>query len=333
MASASQNVKWDGQSRRRVPRVRLQAPVDVTVLRSGSFQTLPGRAFNVCEGGIGAMVAGELRAGESAAVEIQLSDVTEPLCTRVTVRYQDRLRCGLEFAAISADQRSIIRSLAMEPGEAGALSATQEPPAKASGKGVVKDRPSIVRPSGRPGEGRSSEDRNSEDRTIEPSTNELPKNGLGKDEQQKNGPRRPAKKISGKAWLIGAMILVIAAAVFWWRWDHGWEELEAGLRSPGNSATDKPQARVPAELMQKLVVHRVEAVYPADARKQNLQGVVALDIVVGRDGSVLSMHALNGPEILAQAAMDALRWWRFEPYRINGEPAVVETTVAVEFKK
>jgi protein TonB len=45
------------------------------------------------------------------------------------------------------------------------------------------------------------------------------------------------------------------------------------------------------------------------------------------------MHPLNGPDVLAGAAMDALRWWKFEPYRVNGEPAIVETTVAVEFKK
>ena len=85
--------------------------------------------------------------------------------------------------------------------------------------------------------------------------------------------------------------------------------------------------------MEKLLVHKVEPTYPAEARKDNLQGIIALDIVVGRDGSVVSMRALNGPEVLARAAMDALRWWRFEPYRVNGEPAVVETTVAVEFKR
>jgi protein TonB len=84
--------------------------------------------------------------------------------------------------------------------------------------------------------------------------------------------------------------------------------------------------------MQKLLVHRVEPVYPAEARQAKLEGTIALDIVVGRDGSVVSMHALNGPAVLARAAMDALRWWKFEPYRLNGEPAVVETTVAVEFK-
>lgn len=128
-------------------------------------------------------------------------------------------------------------------------------------------------------------------------------------------------------------MIVIAAAVFWWRWNHAWEELESGVPGSETSVADKPQAQVPAEVMQKLLVHRVEAVYPAEARQQNLQAVVALNVVVGRDGSVLSMRPLNGPEVLSRAAMDALRWWRFEPYRINGEPAVVETTLAIEFKR
>ena len=85
--------------------------------------------------------------------------------------------------------------------------------------------------------------------------------------------------------------------------------------------------------MRKLLVHRVEPTWSAEARKANLQGMIALDSVVGRDGAVVSMHALNGPEVRAQAALGALRWWKFEPYRVNGEPAVVETTVAVEFKR
>jgi protein TonB len=54
---------------------------------------------------------------------------------------------------------------------------------------------------------------------------------------------------------------------------------------------------------------------------------------VGRDGSVIRVRALNGPDVLARAAADALRWWKFEPYLINGEAATVETTVAIEFKR
>ncbi|MGC2401005.1 MAG: energy transducer TonB, partial [Acidobacteriaceae bacterium] len=96
--------------------------------------------------------------------------------------------------------------------------------------------------------------------------------------------------------------------------------------------TIQPQAHVPAEVMEKLVTHRVDPDYPAGARPAHLQGVIVLDVVVGRDGKVAQVRALNGPEILAQAAIEAMRWWRFEPYRVNGDPEAVETTVAVEFK-
>jgi TonB family protein len=146
-------------------------------------------------------------------------------------------------------------------------------------------------------------------------------------------PRKPRKKQRLGRAVIVLVLLAIGAAVFWWKWNRGWAELESGLKTTEAASAEKPQAQVPAEVMEKLLVHRVEPVYPADARKANLQAIIALDIVVGRDGSVVSMHALNGPDVLAQAAMDALRWWKFEPYRVNGEPAVVETTVAVEFKR
>jgi protein TonB len=55
-------------------------------------------------------------------------------------------------------------------------------------------------------------------------------------------------------------------------------------------------------------------------------------VIVDKDGSVVSVRPLNGPEVLARAAIDALRWWKFEPYRVNGVPMVVETTLAMEFK-
>src|SRR5215472_3610056 len=112
MAAGAQTRGWDGPSRRRVPRYRMEAPLDVTVLRSGIPDTVPGRAMNLCERGIAAMVAGELVPGESVGVEVQLWAATEPLRTRATVRYQDRLRCGLEFGALSAEQRMAIRDWA-----------------------------------------------------------------------------------------------------------------------------------------------------------------------------------------------------------------------------
>jgi TonB family protein len=142
------------------------------------------------------------------------------------------------------------------------------------------------------------------------------------------GLRPPARQRKGRRWMVLLLFAGILVAGLWWRWNRGWEDLESGL----HNAKSQPQTHVPAEVMQKLVTHRVDPDYPAAARPGGLQGVIVLDVVVGRDGSVVEVHPLNGPNILAQSAMQALRWWRFEPYRVNGEPVVVDTTVAVEFK-
>lgn len=143
----------------------------------------------------------------------------------------------------------------------------------------------------------------------------------------------PFNKRDKRGWIFLLLSAGILLAVLWWHWNRGWDDLESGLPTKGKTNNvQQPQARVPADVMAKLVTHRVDPDYPEAARPEKLQGVVVLDVVVGRDGSVVDMHTVNGPEVLAEAAMDALQWWRFEPYRINGQPVVVETTVAVEFK-
>src|SRR5579872_3385811 len=296
MASSAQIRGWRGPSRRRVPRFRMDAPLDVTVLRSGIPDTVPGRAVNVCERGIAAVLAAELAAGESVGVEVRLSPATEPLRTRATVRYQEKLRYGLEFMTISPEQRTAIRDWSRE--------------ARAETEITVSSMPAVDR---------------GEEKEFRMSSGPRLSGGGGP-------PRKVSKRRRRLGWLIALLVMAAIAAAFWWKWNRSWEELESGLKNSSVTA-DKPAVQVPAEVMQKLLLHRVEPVYPAEARRQNLQGIVAVDIVVGRDGSVISMRALNGPDVLARAAMDALRWWKFEPYRVNGEPSVVETTMAVEFKR
>jgi len=279
-----------------VPRFLMQAQVDLTVLRSGVPDTVPGRSVNVCERGVAAIVAAELVAGESVAVELHLPSLAEPLRTRALVRYQDRLLCGLEFVSLSAEQRASIRDWAEE------AKATAEETSVSAAVNVT--------------EKKGTEEKRGADSPV--------------------GAKPPTKgrwKFRGWWCLVALSLLLIAVAIWWWRWNRSWSELEFGVRTSQASGAEKPRAQVPAEVMQKLLVHRVEPVYPAEARRERMEGTIALDIVVGRDGAVLRMHALNGPDVLARAAIDALRWWKFEPYRINGEPAVVETTLAVEFKR
>jgi TonB family protein len=272
-------------------------PLDVTVLRSGIPDTLPGRALNVCERGMGAIIAGELVTGESVGVEIRLSATGDPLRTRATVRYHDNLRYGLEFTAISNEQRNTIRDWT---------------------KGIKP----VVEP------GTSTRVMNGKAERVNEGRSQYFRRGGG------GGGRRVAKRKSRRGLLLLAVVLaVLAATGFWWRWSRSWAELEPRTADTQSSSVEKPKAQVPPEIMQKLLVHRVEPLYPAEARKQRLQGVIVVNVVVGTDGAVVRMRPLNGPDMLAQAAMDALRWWKFEPYRLNGEPAVVETTLAVEFRR
>ena len=129
------------------------------------------------------------------------------------------------------------------------------------------------------------------------------------------------------------LLLVLAAgllAVLWWRWNLGWQEIESGS-DVEETVAEEPQLQVSAEEMEKLITHRVDPVYPEAARQAKIEGVVVLDVVVGRDGSVVNVRPVSGPDVLTTAAVDALHWWRFAPYKIDGKPVVVETTVAVEF--
>jgi TonB family protein len=297
---------WDGSSRRRAERFDLKAPLDVTILRSGIPDTVPGRTVDASENGLAAMLAGELTPGETVGLQMQLPAMAGPLRARAKVKYQDKLRCGLEFLWLSAEERAAIRDSAMQ-----------------TKSGVLSTKPVL-----------DSLEKVKTGRTEE-KTSKSGDDGPGNRGGKPGG--FPAKKFRRrKGWIVAGVVFLlvaIAAGVLWWKWQRGWENLESGLKNDQTAALERPEAQVPADVMEKLLVHRVEPVYPPEARRANVQGVIALDIVIGRDGAVASMRPLNGPDTLARAAMDALRWWRFEPYRINGEPAVVETTVAVEFKR
>jgi protein TonB len=75
----------------------------------------------------------------------------------------------------------------------------------------------------------------------------------------------------------------------------------------------------------------VEPVYPQSARAAGVQGVVILEIVVGGDGAVSNARVLRSIPLLDQAALDAVRQWRYEPTLLNGVPTPVVMTATVNF--
>jgi TonB family protein len=79
------------------------------------------------------------------------------------------------------------------------------------------------------------------------------------------------------------------------------------------------------------LAYRVEAEYPPEAQKQQIEGVVKIRQVVGIDGKVRSVKLLTGPPLLVPAALEAARYWRYLPALLNGQPIETEQDVEIEF--
>jgi TonB family protein len=77
---------------------------------------------------------------------------------------------------------------------------------------------------------------------------------------------------------------------------------------------------------------KVNAIYPPQARAVGQHGVVVLEALVGADGSVKDVKVVSGPPLLRQSALDAVRRWKYQPFKLNGKAIAAQTQVQVEFK-
>ncbi len=79
------------------------------------------------------------------------------------------------------------------------------------------------------------------------------------------------------------------------------------------------------------LINRVQPVYPPLARQTRISGTVRLHAIIGKDGSIQQLEVMSGHPLLQQAALDAVRQWRYRPTLLNGEPVEVDTTIDVIF--
>jgi TonB family protein len=98
---------------------------------------------------------------------------------------------------------------------------------------------------------------------------------------------------------------------------------------PGSEAESGQHAR---NLQIGQLANMVEPVYPPDARQAHLEGTVKLHVVVGANGEVQSFRTVSGPESLAQAAMLAVREWRYRPTLLNGKAVETQEDVTFVFR-
>ena len=103
------------------------------------------------------------------------------------------------------------------------------------------------------------------------------------------------------------------------------------------SAAPPPPGTVPTRMvvsgavMAGDILVKTRPEYPAVAKAARIQGTVVLQAVISKDGTVESLQVLEGPPLLQQAAVDAVKTWKYRPYLLNGEPVAVGTTINVVF--
>ncbi len=89
---------------------------------------------------------------------------------------------------------------------------------------------------------------------------------------------------------------------------------------------------VSSGVMQGMLIYKVIPTYPAVAQAIRASGTVVLQATISRDGAIENLRVVEGPAVLRQSALDAVKQWRYRPFMLNGQPVEVETTVDVQFK-
>ena len=103
---------------------------------------------------------------------------------------------------------------------------------------------------------------------------------------------------------------------------------QAAAREDDGTAAPAPISPPSAN---RYLLQRVEPEYPEAARQQRIQGPVVLNVLVGTSGSVRELAVVSGDPLLAKAATDAVRQWRFNPHQLKGKAVEFETRITVNF--
>ncbi|MFZ0798681.1 MAG: TonB family protein, partial [Terriglobales bacterium] len=108
-----------------------------------------------------------------------------------------------------------------------------------------------------------------------------------------------------------------------------------GLMSAAASTLPKPSlatTKISQGVSQGLLIKRVQPKYPQAALAMHAQGAVQIEATINKEGNVTNLKVLSGDPILAHAALEAVRQWRYKPYYLDGEPVEIQTQITVNFK-
>ena len=106
--------------------------------------------------------------------------------------------------------------------------------------------------------------------------------------------------------------------------------------SSAGSTIEKPPRlgaiRVGGNVQARKLIHQVEPVYPREAEREGVQGIVILQVLINEEGQIEEARVVRGLPLLQQAAVDAVLQWCYSPTFLEGSPVAVIAAVVVPFR-
>ena len=100
---------------------------------------------------------------------------------------------------------------------------------------------------------------------------------------------------------------------------------------PAKTSPTPKRMRIASRIAEANLIHNVAPTYPSEAGRARIEGTVVLLAVIAKDGTVQDVRVESGLPVLAQAAIDAVKQWRYRPYVLNGEPIEVDSQITINF--
>jgi len=108
------------------------------------------------------------------------------------------------------------------------------------------------------------------------------------------------------------------------------ESVLGGHAAPAKVVPSRPFA-ISSGIATGMLIRQTQPVFPAIAKAARVSGTVVLHATISKNGTIKDLQVVSGSPMLQQAAIDAVRTWRYKPYKLSNEPIEVETNINVVF--
>lgn len=101
---------------------------------------------------------------------------------------------------------------------------------------------------------------------------------------------------------------------------------------PMPAAQPEGPTRIGGNVKEPKLITSVAPAYPRSARSSGVQGDVVIETTIDKAGNVVRTHVVSGPAMLRPSALEALKHWKYEPSKLDGEPVEVQMQVTIKFR-